>query len=328
MGLHRLENIAAALLKHGKPAGTPVAVISRGTLPQQRTATAPLDQIAAAAKAARLHAPSLIVVGDCVTQREAIAWYEHLPLFGMTIGITRPSGEADNAVELALSLGARPVLMPTIDIQPADDWGTVDAALQRLDGYDWLVFTSVNGVDAFLGRLWERGGDARRLSQVKLAAIGPASAQRLAEWRLRADIVPETYRGEELAAALAPHVAGKQVLWPRASRGRDVLPETLRAAGARFDEVIVYRHVDVDTLPAEALQLLNAGELDWIAISSPTIAQNIARLLKDHPGLSRVHFAAISPVTESAAVAAGLSVSAVATEHTWLGLFEAIRANV
>jgi len=324
MGLHRLEQIATALMHHGKARQTPVAVISRGSTPLQRTVTAPLEEISQQVKQAKLHAPSLIIVGECVRQREKINWFEKLPLAGISIGITRPEGHADNAIELALTLGAQPVLIPTIGIEPVSQWTEIDAAIERLGEYDWIIFTSVNGVDALLQRIWNLGGDVRRLGQVRLAAIGPATAQRLEQFHLRADLVPEVYRGEALAEALAPHVQGKRVLWPRASRGRDVLPEQLTAAGAMFDSLMVYRHVDVDTFSSAVLAQLDAGELHWIALSSPTIARNVARILNERQQQA-TRFAAISPVTADAAREAGLEIAAVATEHTWPGLFEAIR---
>ncbi|SFI78098.1 uroporphyrinogen-III C-methyltransferase [Planctomicrobium piriforme] len=324
MGLHRLPQIAARLQQHGKPSGTPVAVISRGSTPLQRTITGPLGEIAALVAQAKLHAPSLIIVGDCVTQRDTINWFEKLPLAGISIGITRPEGHADNAIELALALGAQPVLMPTIQIEPLTDWTEVDAALDSIAQYDWLVFTSVVGVDALLGRLWSRGDDARKLSHVKLAAIGPATAERLHAYRLRADLVPDEFRGEALAAALAPHVRGKKVLWARASRGREVLPEQLTAAGADFKTVVAYDHVDVETYPTTVQQLLADGDLQWIALSSPSIARNVAKLIPPSQRQA-VKFAAISPVTEQAAIESGLEIAVVAKEYTWQGLFDAIR---
>lgn len=325
MGLHRIAQIAASLIAQGKPASSSVAVISRGSTPLQRTVTGPLDEIGRLVQEAGLHAPSLIIVGECVRQREKINWFEKLPLAGVTIGITRPAGHEENAIELALSLGAFPVLMPTIEIRTLDDWSQVDAVLDRVDSYNWVIFTSVNGVDALLGRIWDRGEDVRKLAHVKIAAIGPATAQRLETYSLRADIVPEEYRGEALAAALRPHVAGQRVLWPRASRGRDILPDQLTAAGAQFEELIVYQHVDVDQFPPQARQLLEDDALDWIALSSPTIARNVARILGTQATASGVKFAAISPVTEAAAREAGLEISAVATEYTWAGLFQAIQ---
>lgn len=323
MGLHRLAEIAQTLMEHGKPAETPVAVICRGTTPHQQTVQGTLADVAERAADAKLHAPSLIIIGDCVSLRETVNWFESKPLFGVSIGITTPEHQADGPIDLALQLGAHPVLMPMLRIAPLDDWTQVDAALTRITEYDWLIFTSVNGVDAFLGRLWELGRDVRRLANVKVAVIGEATARRVEEYRLQADLVPDVYRAEALAEALAPHVSGRRVLWARADRGRDILPQALSAAGANVEPVVVYHHEDAASLPPEADALLRAGKLDWIALSSPSIARRVSELVP--PELRRhVKLAAISPVTAEAAKEAGLEISAIAQTHTWPGLLEAI----
>ena len=327
MGLHRLPQIAAALVEHGRSSTTPVAVISRGTTPQQRTITGTLDDIAEKVRNAALHAPSLIIVGECVLQRDRINWFESLPLFGVSIGITRPPGQADEVIDLVLSRGGEPVLMPTMAIRPIRDWSEVDAKLDQIGEFDWIVFTSVNAVDAVFGRLWKRGGDARQLGSGRIACIGPATAERLERFGVRADLVPEVYRGEALADSLAPHVKGKRVLWPRANRGRDVLPEGLTTAGAIYEEVIVYEHQDLDAAPVSVLERIDGSALDWVALGSPAVARQVADWLAGRD-VANTRFAAISPVTEQAALEAGLNVDAVATEHTWAGLIRAIEETV
>ncbi|MEX2287542.1 MAG: uroporphyrinogen-III C-methyltransferase [Planctomycetaceae bacterium] len=331
MGLHRLPAIVDALLQAGKSPQTPACVISQATTPFQRTVTAPLCELPAKASEQNLHAPSLIIVGECVLQREAIAWFEKKPLFGRSIGITRPAAQAGATISRALELGAQPVLMPTIEILPPEDWSKVDATLARLDRYDWLVFSSANGVRSMLTRLWETGRDARRLGGVRIACIGPSTAEALADYHIQADLVPDSYRAEALAASLLPHVAEKRVLWARASRGRDVLPRELRAAGATVDELTVYRNVDVESLSPETLRQLEAGEIDWIGLSSPSIAQGLKRLLTpaalEKIGKS-VRLASISPVTSTAAREAGLPVAAEADVYTWDGIFAAILKKI
>jgi uroporphyrinogen III methyltransferase/synthase len=328
MGLHRLPQIAEALIVNGKSASTPTAVISRATTPLQRTVTASLAEIADEVARAQLVAPSLIIVGECVRQREELAWFEQRPLFGLRIGITRPEAQAAPQISRAIELGAQPVLMPLIEIRPTDDTGPLDAALDRLDDFDWLVFTSANGVDAFFNRLWETGRDTRSLGNICCAAIGPSTADALAEFRVRADIVPEEYRAEGLAAALAPLVAGQRVLWPRANRGRDVLPNELTTAGAIVEQVVVYENVDSTSLPTDVLTAIESEQLDWIALSSPSIARSLAEKipaeLKAKLGAT-TKLATISPVTSQAATDAGLPVSAEATMFTWDGIFEAIQ---
>ncbi|MBL8849991.1 MAG: uroporphyrinogen-III C-methyltransferase [Planctomycetaceae bacterium] len=329
MGLHRVAAIADALIAAGKPPSTPAAVVSRAATPLQRTVVSTLDNLGNDVASAGLQPPSLVIVGDCVTRREQIAWFEKRPLLGQRIGIPRPEGQADPVIECCFELGAEPVLMPLIRILPPADWTAVDAVLQRLHEFDWLVFTSVNGVEQFFGRLWAQGGDARNVGRLKLAAIGTATSEALARRQLRADVVPESFRAEELGAKLGPLVQGQRVLWARASRGRDVLPTLLREAGATMEEVVVYQNIDADALPEPAAALLEAGQLDWIGLSSPSMATRLATLLGPaaRAALGRTtRLAAISPVTAEAAAAAGLPVAAVADVFTWQGLLDAIVA--
>ncbi len=327
MGLHRLATIAESLIAAGKPPQTPAAVICRGTTPAQQTVCGPLSEIAAKARAAGLHAPSMIIIGECVRQRDTIAWFEKKPLFGKRILVARPAAQAATVVSRLLELGAQPVLAPTIDILPPADWTEVDRALARIHEFDWIVFTSVNGVNFLLNRLWETGGDLRRIGSVKLAAIGDGTSRALAAFHLRADLIPGAFRAEALAETLKPHVSGKRVLWARASRGRDVLPMKLREAGANLEELVVYRNVDVRALDGEVIRQIESGEIDWICLSSPSIARALHRMLplaaRDQIGKT-TRIASISPVTSAAARELGLPVDTEATTYTWEGILAAI----
>ncbi len=329
MGLNRLKAIAESLISAGKSPHTPAMVVCRATTPAQKTVIGPLANIATLAQQAALHAPSLLMIGDVVNLRETAAWFEHRPLFGLNIGITRPEDQADDAISLCYRLGAQPVALPTIEILPPESWSDVDVALNQLDQYQWLVFTSMNGVHGLLDRLWQTGGDARRIQQAKLAVIGPSTAAALEKYGLRADLIPAEFRAEALARKLKPAARGQRVLWARASRGRDVLPTELNAAGATVDQVVVYRNQDVTAFDASVLRKLEAGDLDWIGLSSPSIARNLPRLLtpaaRKQIG-SRTRLASISPVTTAAAQEAGLPIAAEAASYTWPGIFAAIES--
>lgn len=331
MGLHKLERIVESLIQAGKAEETPAAVISRGTTPFQKTVQSTLSQLPEQVRQAGLVAPSLIVIGDCVSLRDQIAWFEDKPLFGLRIGITRAEEQSEPEIKRALELGAQPVLLPTIEIGPPADWEPVDAAIARLDEYQWLVFTSANGVNYFLNRLWETGYDARKLARLKIATIGPSTAAALQQFHLRADLVPDQYRAEALAAALKPLVQGQRILWAGANRGREVLQTELAEVSATVDKIVVYENHDVTSWGSESLELLESGEIDWIGLSSPSIARNFSRLLtediRQHLG-SRTRLVSISPVTTQAAKDVGLQIDAEAEEYLWDGIFAAIQKHV
>jgi len=326
MGLHRIETIAEKLMASGLAATTPAAVVCQATSPRQQLVSGTVVDIAAAVRAAGMHPPSLIFIGEAAAHRPSSTTVVKRPLEGVSIGLTRADAQLDATIHDVVEQGGEPVLMPLIEILPPVDWTPIDAALERLDEFDWLVFTSANGVRSLLNRLWETGGDARQLARTRIASIGPATTEALVEFRLRADLIPEAFRAEELAAALAPHVRGRRVLWARANRGRDVLPEAMAAAGARLEQLVVYRNQDVDSLPADVSERIREGRLDWIALGSPSIARNLARLVSPdelrRSGSPRL--AAISPVTAEAARTCGYDVARVATEFTWPGLLTAI----
>ncbi|MEQ9406588.1 MAG: uroporphyrinogen-III C-methyltransferase, partial [Fuerstiella sp.] len=224
MGLGRVESICQQLIDAGRPSGTPAAVICRASLPGQQVVSSTLAELPQAVESAGLQPPSLIVVGECVALRQHASWFERLPLFGRRIGVTRPRHQCDVVARRIAALGGEPVLMPLIEINAIDDEATarLDQVLHQMQTFDWLVFTSVNGVDAFMKRLWSTGRDVRELGYLRLAAIGTSTAAAMEQFSLRADVIPESFRAEDLAAELAPQVQGKHVLWARANRGRDV----------------------------------------------------------------------------------------------------------
>lgn len=333
MGLGQLPRICEQLILHGLPDSTAAAVVCQASLPEQRVVTGTLKDLPTIVAAAQLRPPSLIVVGDCVRLRETLSWFEQRPLFGLRIGITRPSDQCDDVAQKVVNLSGQPVIMPLIEINPVDEGQQqiVDEMLRSLADFDWLIFTSVNGVAAFFERLWATGGDSRALGHMQLAAIGSATAAALMEHGLRADVVPESFRAEALAAELADRVAGKRVLWARANRGRDVLPQVLTAAGAAVTQLVVYRNDDVSEFSNSLVSQLQNGELHWVGLSSPSIAVQFSTLLKTHgldPARLTTRLAAISPVTAQAAHQAGLNVAVVATTYNWDGILEAIVSQV
>lgn len=330
MGISRLPQIAQALIQHGKPGDTPAAAVRWATTGDQQTVEATLAQLPGAVLAAGLTAPAMLIIGPVVELRSQLAWFERRPLFNVRVLVTRPRHQAGDLTRRLEELGAVPYLLPGVEVRPPADWTPVDRALGALASYDWLVFTSVNGVHAFLGRLFERGLDLRALGSVRLATIGPATAGALRQYHLQPDLMPEEFRSEALAAVLKPVVAGKRVLLARADRGRDLLREEL-AASAHVEQVAVYSQVDAVKTDPEVFDPLRRGEIDYVTLTSSNIARALLRAL-DAPGRARlmagaVRLVSISPVTSAAVRELGFTVAAEATEYTTAGLIQALVAD-
>ncbi len=331
MAVARLAAICNRLVLDGLDPGTPAALVQSGTTAAQRTISSTLADLPALVADAGLGPPGLLVVGPAVARREPLAWFERLPLFGRRIVVTRPAGpEADRAAADLEALGAEALLAPTVAIRPLDDYDPLDDAIRRLGSFDWLAFTSPNGVDHLLDRLDALGLDLRALGHLKLAAIGPATADALGRARLRADLVPAEFRSEGLASAMLGPVAGRSVLLARADRGRTLLKDELERV-ARVEQVAVYRNVDAEAIPPAVADRLAAGTVDWITLTSSAIAERLHALLPDaaRPHIGRaIRLASLSPVTTAAARRLGWDVAVEAEEFTWPGLLAALVKHV
>jgi uroporphyrinogen III methyltransferase/synthase len=329
MGLNRLSEICRQLMAAGMPETTPAAVVCHASLSTQQVVEGTLGSIPAKAAERQLKPPSLIVVGECVKQRAQLSWFEQLPLFGESIGVTRPDEQADDVAAQVVRMGGEPVVMPMIEVGPVTESHepAIRETLNRLNEFQWLVFTSVNGVSEFFRHLHMSGRDARFLHSAKIAAIGKSTALKLEAFGIKADFVPEEFRAESLGKALAERAQGQSVLWVRASRGRDVLPKLLQEAGVRLEQLVVYENRDVAAFSAEIISRLKSGTLHWVGLSSPSIARQFAELLKVaeiSPSEVKTNVAAISAVTANAAEECGLKVRCVAQKSTWDGILDAI----
>lgn len=327
MGMTRVGVWSKALVDAGKPPTTPVAVIRRCSWPDQQTLVTTLGELPAVVESRHLRPPVIVVVGEVVEQRIAGSWFTERPLFGRRVLFTRPEeqGSGADAARVRLTdLGADVLVQPAVEIGEPDDGRPLDDALGRLDRFDWIVFSSANGVRSMLRRLWQTGRDARTLGATKIAAIGPATAAALATFHLRADLVPPEYRAESLAASLVERTkpGKKRFLLIRASRGREVLADTLRAAGAEVEQVVAYRSSDVARPKPEIAELLEAGKIDWITVTSSAIARSLATMFGS--SLGRARLASISPITSATLRELGFAPHAEATEYTLDGLVEAI----
>lgn len=333
MGVTRLRGICAALLEAGKPADTPTAVVEWGGVNCQRVATATLGDWAAG-KRVELGSPALVVIGPVVALRQKLGWFERRPLFGQTVLIARPARQAAPTVERLEELGAQVVCQPVVEIAPLEDPAPLDAALERLRDFEWLVFASSNGVDHFFERLFATGADLRRIGNVQLAAIGPGTAAALARWHLCADFVPAEFHSEALAAGLLDRVAGKRALLVRADRGRTILEDELSKVARHVERLAVYRQIDVPMPDPEVVQMLVDRRVHWAILSSTNVAAGFLRWIRsdDHLqnafiGDAAIQLASISPITSAAIRAAGFVPAVEATAHTLDGAIDAIVQN-
>ncbi|MBX9789355.1 MAG: uroporphyrinogen-III C-methyltransferase [Pirellulales bacterium] len=320
MGVTTAEHWTKALISAGRAANTPAAIVRRASWPDQLTIRCRLDQAASEIQVRRLRPPVVVIVGEVAGIDVGIDWFARRPLFGRRVLVTRPESQAGELVRQFEEFGARVDTQPAIQIAPPADWGPVDAALDQLPRYDWLVFSSANGVRYLLDRLLLTA-DVRRLGRVRLAAIGPGSAAELARYGLKADVQPDEYRAEALAAALVPQAAGKRFLLARASRGRELLADELRAAGGHVDQVVVYRSSDVEQADPEISQALSAGQIDFTTVTSSAIARSLVRMFGDT--LRRTQLVSISPLTSEALRALGHEPAAEARQFTTAGVLVA-----
>jgi uroporphyrinogen III methyltransferase/synthase len=330
MGVGRLAEISAGLVAAGREPDTPVACVRWGSVPEQRTVTGTLEDIADRVAEAGLKPPAITVVGEVVALREAgLDWYERRPLFGRRVVVTRARPQAGELSAELVKLGAEVLEFPTIEIAPPEDFGPLDAAIRDLDSFGLVVFTSVNGVDAFLARLRHHDLDLRAVPRgAKVAAIGPATAERLKEAGLRVDVVPKEYRAEALIEALAEHpLAGERVLVPRARVAREILPEKLREAGAEVVVPPAYETVPSSEGKEELSLRLQSGEVDCVTFTASSTVENFVAAFGAEEAarlLSGTRVACIGPITANTARERGLSVDAEANEYTIPGLVEAV----
>ncbi len=313
---------AKALLQAGKPPETPVIIVRRCTWPDQQTVRCTLATVVEVIAERELRPPTVVLIGEAVAETPEASWFSSRPLFGTRVLVTRPRDGAAVLSDRLAELGADVLLQPTIEISDPADWAPVDAALDRLDQYDWIVFSSVHGVHYFMGRLFAREIDVRRLGSVRLAAVGPSTADKLARYHLRVDLLPEEYRAESLVEALSDDAAGRKFLLVRASRGREILRDGLTAAGAEVDQVVGYNSTDVERPADDVARAMSEGRLDWTTVTSSAIARSLVGMFGDD--LRNTKLASISPITSETLRGLGHEPAVEATEHTMPGLIDAI----
>jgi uroporphyrinogen III methyltransferase / synthase len=321
MGFENLAKIAATLIKFGRPASTPCCLVQWGSWQKQRSLGATLATIVSRARKEGFAAPAVLVVGEVAALRDKLNWFEKLPLFGRRILVTVPSEETGRLSEMLEQQGAECTGLPLIVIEPMRDYSRLDTAIRGLAGYAWMVFTSQNGVRFFAQRLAHFKLDVRQLKGVKIAGIGPKTAEAIASLGIRADMVPGEYRQEGLLAALTKSgVSGKRILLVRAQEARDVLPQGLKKAGAQVEVVFAYT-TGLRSRIAGGAELLKGCDL--VTFTSSSCVQGFIKAFgKKRP--ARLKFASIGPVTSQTAKRNGIKISIEAKKYTLEGLTEAI----
>ena len=328
MGAGNLGRIAQELMKNGRDPETPVALIRWGTLPEQETVLGTLANIGEVARSRKLRPPVVILVGKVVALRDKLNWFETLPLFGKKILVTRAREQASDLSERLRALGAIPIEFPTIGILPPESWADVDHCLQQMMMYDWIIFTSANGVRFLMDRLFALGRDVRSLKGPRVCAIGPKTAEALEALKIRVNFVPREYRAEAIFEGLKREkLKGKNILIPRARVARDVLPEELRKAGAAVDVVEVYRTV----LPRENVSatrdLLKKGEISAITFTSSSTVSNFVEMLGKEEAralTAGIPVASIGPITAQKAGELGIQTAVMPQEYTIPALVQAL----
>ena len=324
MGVKTLSGISEALMKGGMPGEIPAAAIQWATHPKQRTVVATLETIAAKAEEQNITAPVITVIGWSVVLRDELNWFEHRPLFGKRIVVTRATQQAPILSEKLRELGADAIEMPATQIARLD-LAPLRASIDAISDYDWLIFTSQNAVAIFWEQLLGRGKDSRALAGLKIAAVGPATAGALLEHGITVDVIPERFVAEGLLESMRERedVAGSKVLYVTAEGARDVLPGGLREIGANLVIVEAYRTIP-DGAGAERLaRAIEAGKVDLATFTSASAVRGYIEAVGEDLAL-RIPAASIGPQTSDALREAGIEVEAEAEESTIDGLVSAV----
>lgn len=331
MGVKNLPQIVKNLIENGRSPETPVAVVRWASTPEQHSVVGTLATIADVVRNAGVKPPALIVVGEVVSLRDSINWFEKRPLFGKRIIVTRTRDQASELVAGLEEAGASCFECSTINIEPVDDYRSLDEALERINEYHWILFTSLNGVRFFFKRLYGKGMDARDLKGPDIATVGKSTADLLLEFGVNADLIPPVFTGEGLAQSLLDlGVEGRNILLPRALTGREILPETLRGAGAQVTVAPVYRNVPTQGRTDELRAELESGRVDLVTFTSSSTVKNFLNMVatENQQELERllagVKIAAIGPITAKTVTDSGLRVDIQPDVYTIPAMIRAI----
>ena len=327
MGLTNLPNVARMLIQHGRSPNEPVAVIRWGTTAEQRTVTGTLETIADVVQAEQLTPPAIVVIGRVVGLRDHLKWYEQLPLFGKRIVVTRPRHQSGRLGRLLEVEGAEVCYLPTIRIEPPGSWEPLDQAIRDMATFQWIVFTSTNGVEQFFKRLTHQKRDARSLANAKVAAIGSETAESLRRHGVEPDLIPSEFRGEGLVAEFQGTLTpGTRILLPVAAEARDLVPRELTRMGATVVSVPAYQTLPVKEGIEALRRELQEKRIHAVTFTSSSSVRNFMSLLSDEEPrlLNSVIIAAIGPITAETVREFGLRTAIMPKQSTVPALAEAI----
>jgi len=335
-GSQQLPRILEALVSNGWPEDGQAVIVYNGTLASQETTAGTIGDLVTRVRGHHRKEPAILVVGRVAAFREHLRWFDARPLFGKRVLVTRPRDQAAEMVDLLAIMGADTIEAPMIRIMPPEDLGPLRSAAADVSAFDWIVFTSANAVESFMTALLDGDRDVRSLAGPRLCTVGTGTAERLARYGIKADLIPEEFRGEAVVDALASHgsLDGVRVLVPRADIGRDVIIEGLRHAGATVTDVVAYRTVLEDAQQddgPDVYRMLLDQAIDVVTFTSPSAVRNFASIYGKEQTidlLSRTIVAAIGPVTAEAATQLGLTVTIQPGTSTIPALVDSIAAYV
>jgi len=328
MGMKNLENIVGNLIAHGRNAETPVALIQWGTRTDQRVVTGTLNDIVGKVNDAKLGPPAIIIVGDVVKLRQKLNWYESKPLFGKRVVVTRSRDQASVFAEMLIDRGATTIEFPTIDVVPPASWDELDRAIQGIESYDWIIFTSANAVKFFMERLRGLGKDLRILKGVNICTVGPKTAESLESFGLRADLIPAEFKAEGVLAALGgANIKGKKVLVPRAKKARELIPDKLREQGAEVTVATAYENVRPAADMERVKKMFEERKISAVTFTSSSTVHNFVEILGQKEYIKiidGVQVACIGPVTAKTAEEYGMKVDIMPKDYTIPALVDAM----
>ncbi|OGW25023.1 MAG: uroporphyrinogen-III C-methyltransferase [Nitrospirae bacterium GWB2_47_37] len=315
MGVKNLSAITSKLIEHGKSPDTPAAVVRWGTRPDMKTVVGDLKNIANIVKEENIRPPAVMVIGNVVKLRETLKWYENKPLFGQRVLVTREYTEDYSPLE---DLGAEIFEFPTIKIAPPENYKELDETIEKIETYNWLIFTSANGFQYFIQRLLDKEKDIRDLKGIKICAIGTKTAGKINNYGIKVDLIPEEFNAEGLIKAFGQNLKGIKILLPRAEKAREIFPGKVSELGGEIDTPVAYRAIKPEKHGKRLKRFLKEGRITIATFTSAATFNNFIDIMGDDAldVLKDVTIAVIGPVTAKAIEKAGLKVSIMPEEAT------------